>query len=106
MEFLWLIENACFVITTSFHGTSFATIFHKPLLVVIQNAEVEDSRMHTLLRTLHQESSLVAYNSEISKDLIHSEEIITKEESLSAIRKRSEWLLVNSIKKVENGKNS
>lgn len=59
-----------------------------------------------LLRTLHQESSLVAYNSEISKDLIHSEEIITKEESLSAIRKRSEWLLVNSIKKVENGKNS
>ena len=101
LEFLWLVENASFVITTSFHGTAFATIFHKSLFSVVQDTEAEDGRMQTLLRDLHQEKSLVAYNREISVDLIHSEEIISKEECLDAIRKRSESLLVNSLKNIQ-----
>lgn len=100
------MEHASFVITTSFHGTAFATIFHRPLLSVVRDTEAEDGRMQTLLRSLHQEKSLVAYNKEISVELIHSEEIVAKEEHLDVIRKRSEELLVKSIKKVENGKNS
>lgn len=44
LEFLQLMENASFVITTSFHGTAFATIFHKPLFSVVQDTESEDGR--------------------------------------------------------------
>lgn len=106
LEFLWLMENASFVITTSFHGTAFATIFHKPLFSVVQDTEAEDGRMQTLLRELHQEKSLVAYNKEVPVDLIHSEEIVAKEEYLDVIRMHSEELLVNSIKKIENEENS
>lgn len=100
------MENASFVITTSFHGTAFATIFHKPLFSVVQDTEAEDGRMQTLLRELHQEKSLVAYNKEVPVDLIHSEEIVAKEEYLDVIRMHSEELLVNSIKKIENEENS
>lgn len=105
LEFLWLMENASFVITTSFHGTAFATIFHKPLFSVVQDTEAEDGRMQTLLRDLHQEASLVAYNGEVLGELIHSQNIISKEENLAKIRNRSENLLFKSIKKVENEEN-
>lgn len=100
LEFLKLMENASFVITTSFHGTAFATIFHKPLLSVVQDTESEDGRMQTLLRDLQQEESLVSYNKTVSKELIHSPNIIAKEDSLNAIRTRSENLLVNSLKNI------
>lgn len=100
LEFLKLMENASFVITTSFHGTAFATIFHKPLLSVVQDTESEDGRMQTLLRDLQQEESLVSYNKTVSKELIHSPNIIAKEDSLNAIRNRSENLLVNSLKNI------
>ncbi|MFR2732703.1 polysaccharide pyruvyl transferase family protein [Hoylesella buccalis] len=30
-EFIWLFQHAKFVITTSFHGMAFATLFEKPL---------------------------------------------------------------------------
>ena len=100
LEFLWLMENTSFVITTSFHGTAFATIFHKPLFSVVQATENEDGRMQTLLRGLKQEKSLVAYNKELDVDLIHSDEIITKEERLDVIRMHSEELLVNSLKNI------
>ena len=56
LEFLKLMENASFVITTSFHGTAFATIFHKPLLSVVQDTESEDGRMQTLLRDCSRRS--------------------------------------------------
>ena len=100
LEFLKLMENASFVITTSFHGTAFATIFHKPLLSVVQDTESEDGRLQTLLRDLQQEESLVSYNKTVSKELIHSPNIIAKEDSLNAIRTRSENYLVNSLKNI------
>ena len=106
LEFLKLMENASFVITTSFHGTAFATIFHKPLLSVVQDTESEDGRMQTLLRDLQQEESLVSYNKTVSKELIHSPNIIAKEDSLNAIRTRSENLLVNSLKNIGYDENS
>lgn len=100
LEFLWLMENTSFVITTSFHGTAFATIFHKPLLSVVQDTEAEDGRMQTLLRDLKQEDSLVAYNHELPEGLMHSQGIITNEKHLATVRARSEKLLINSLKKI------
>lgn len=42
----------------------------------------------------------MAYNKELDVDLIHSDEIITKEERLDVIRMHSEELLVNSLKNI------
>ena len=34
-EFLWLVDNAKYVITSSFHGTAFAAIFNKKFSTII-----------------------------------------------------------------------
>ena len=106
LEFLQLMENASFVITTSFHGTAFATIFHKPLFSVVQDTESEDGRMQTLLNALGQKDSLVYYKSDVSVSLIHSDTIIAMEDYLNSIRQSSEQLLMDSINKIRYGKNN
>ena len=35
LEFLWLMDNAEIVITSSFHGTAFASIFNKPFYTMV-----------------------------------------------------------------------
>ena len=100
------MENASFVITTSFHGTAFATIFHKPLFAVVQDTESEDGRMQTLLNALRQKDSLVYYKSEVSASLIHSDTIISKEEKLNAIRQKSEHLLIDSINTINKNQSA
>lgn len=50
-EFLWLIDHAQAVVTSSFHGTAFSVIFNKPFYPVLNpNAP---SRINSLLKTLH-----------------------------------------------------
>lgn len=49
-EFLWLIDHAEYVITSSFHGAAFATIFHKKYAPII-NPNLP-SRLTNLLETL------------------------------------------------------
>jgi hypothetical protein len=47
-EFLWYIDNAEVIITTSFHGTVFSIIYHKDFYVV-DSTNKNDSRMSSLL---------------------------------------------------------
>lgn len=50
-EFLWLIDNAEYVVTSSFHGTAFSTIFNKQFSAVVNpNAP---SRIGCLAKTLN-----------------------------------------------------
>jgi len=98
LEFLWLIRNASFVITSSFHGTAFAVINHKPLLAVVQSRESEDGRMQTLLGMLEQKDSLIAYNEIPSSKLINSKSIITKDERLTKLREDSRKTLLDIMR--------
>ncbi len=61
-DFLQLIRNAAYVITTSFHGTAFAINFRRPLFSVIQPNLTKDSRMYSLLKMIGLESRAVVYN--------------------------------------------
>ncbi len=61
-DFIYLIRNAAFVITTSFHGTAFAINFRRPLLSVIQPDLNKDSRMYSLLKMVGLEARAVVYN--------------------------------------------
>ena len=50
-EFLWLIDHAQAVVTSSFHGTAFSVIFNKSFYPVLNpNAP---SRINSLVKTLH-----------------------------------------------------
>lgn len=49
-EFLWLIDHAAYVVTSSFHGAAFSAVFHKPFSAVANPAA--PSRIEQLLHTL------------------------------------------------------
>jgi hypothetical protein len=49
-EFLWLVDHAEYVITSSFHGAALSTIFNKKFAAVINPAT--PSRIRNLLQTL------------------------------------------------------
>ena len=50
-EFLWLIDNAEYVVTSSFHGTAFSTIFNKQFSAVVNPSM--PSRIVSLSETLN-----------------------------------------------------
>ena len=50
-DFLKLVSNAAYVVTNSFHGTAFSTIFHRQF-TSLKNGTAGDARMATLLETL------------------------------------------------------
>lgn len=98
LEFLNLVEHAAFIITTSFHGTAFATIFGIPLLAIVSHDTTNDDRIQTLLHSLGQERSITYYDSDVETECITSEEIITKAKNLNEYREKSAVRLIESIK--------
>lgn len=48
-EFVYLFRNAKYIITSSFHGTMFATIFRKPFVSILPSEEENDSRIKDFL---------------------------------------------------------
>ena len=64
-EFVGLFKNASCVVTTSFHGTAFSVIFHRPLYFVKLGGEL-DTRSEHLLMTIGLEDRMIAKNSSIS----------------------------------------
>lgn len=61
-EFLRLVQNAKFVITTSFHGVAFSSIFGIPFLGIVKNRNKEGDRISSIINQLGCQASLVAYN--------------------------------------------
>lgn len=63
LEFLRLIEDASFMITTSFHGTAFALNMEVPFYSVIESRDCSDSRITSLLDLAGVPERAVVYNS-------------------------------------------
>lgn len=61
-EFLWLIRNATFVITDSFHGSILSILFHTPFINITRNFNKKDGNMNTRI-----ESVLKLYSLEYCK---------------------------------------
>lgn len=96
-EFVWLFEHASFIITTSFHGTAFASLFHKPLISVVKSKNDTDGRMPTLLKLIGGENSIIEYNAE-DFHLDNPEYYRCSEERLSAQRELSRNTLLGYFK--------
>ena len=58
-EFLYLVQHASFVITTSFHGTAFALNFGIPFYSVIRDHSGFDTRMVDLIETVEAHRAIV-----------------------------------------------
>lgn len=95
-EFISLIENASFVITSSFHGTAFASIFNKPLISTVKSLDDTDGRMPTLLSLIGGEYSIVEYYS-TDIDLSNIELYKCSKEKLNRQREKSTSVLLSSV---------
>lgn len=62
LDFLSLIKNASFVVTTSFHGTAFSLNFGIPFYSVIKSFDYKDTRIIDLLKYVHAEDRAILYN--------------------------------------------
>ena len=58
-DFINLVKNASFIITDSFHGTAFASMFNIPTVGVVNDTDADDSRLASLRRLVRGENSIV-----------------------------------------------
>jgi len=58
-EFIWLIKNACFVVTDSFHASVFSYIYKKELYVLKRRRDDEDEKYNDLLTRYSMNDRLV-----------------------------------------------
>ena len=61
-EFLYLIQNASFIITDSFHGTAFALNFNRRFISCVKSKNGGDSRIIDLLKNVGAEKRAMAYD--------------------------------------------
>lgn len=61
-EFIELIRNATFLITDSFHGTAFATIYNIPMIGIVKSTGVGDDRISSLRSTVGGAHSIIQYD--------------------------------------------
>ncbi len=60
-DFLYLVKNADYIITDSFHGSVFSAIFEKPLTAIINN-ENTDSRINNFLIEIESKECAVHFS--------------------------------------------
>ena len=78
LEFLNLVRNASYVITSSFHGTAFSLNFEVPFYSVIKERERFDTRMVDLLDRVGADRDVVYNNDKLDKPLVMDYTIVSK----------------------------
>jgi len=67
LEFLWLFENAAFVVTDSFHGTAFSLVFKKNFFSAIAFPEKAE-RIYSILNEIGLNDRIIDNPTEITKN--------------------------------------
>lgn len=98
-EWLYVVDRASYVVTSSFHGTAFAINFQKPFITVCQGTQTRstNSRMLSLSRLLGLETRLVFPKAEITRDFLRCEYSNSVLQNLEAERQKSRDYLAESI---------
>ena len=94
-EWLWLIDHANSVFTTSFHGTAFCVILNKPFAVFLKENVPTNTRVTGLLERFGMTSNIC----QIGKSFPKQEEItkIENTENLSILIEKSKDYLTKAI---------
>ncbi len=92
-EFLWLIDHAEYVLTSSFHGTVFSVLFKKQFLTVLSSTESRNVRLFSLLHMVGLMNRVVVDNCSISNitekinwDLIQNRIVDCRSDATSYIK--------------------
>lgn len=93
--YLTLIKNAELVITTSYHGTIFSTIYRKKVIVVKNGGMYgDDDRVKTLLKQIKMEDRLMPYKFDNDYNYLKDINYTNYEKNLKDIKAKS----INFIK--------
>ncbi|MBM6653730.1 polysaccharide pyruvyl transferase family protein [Bacteroides mediterraneensis] len=95
-EFLWLFDNAQYIVTNSFHGTAFSVNFNKNFISVIKRNSPQ--RAQTLLNNVGLSNRLLTDINQIEK-LEENIDWSTVNKKLNLLRSDSIEYLINAIEK-------
>ncbi len=88
--YLTLIKNAELVITTSYHGTIFSTIYRKKFIVVKNGGMYgNDDRVKTLLAQLNMEKQLIPYTFDNNYNYLGEVDYSQYDKKLPKLKKKS-----------------
>lgn len=89
-EFLWLVEHATVVASSSFHGTAFAINMGTPFISLIEKEEQEDDRIKSLLASVGLTENLVTTTSNFHNMKIDGTyDVDCVESKLDSLREKS-----------------
>lgn len=96
--YLSLIKNAELILTTSYHGTIFSTIYRKKF-IVIKNGGMygTDDRVRTLLEQIQMEDRLIPYKFEPNYNYLEDVDYSNYDKHLPKLKEKSIKYLKNNI---------
>lgn len=97
-DFLWLFKHASFIITSSYHGSIFASIYSKPLLAVTRKGD-NDDRIISLLSMLDCSKSQVDFDDKTFSLSKNYNIYIPSKERVQSFRAFSSEVLSKMLKK-------
>lgn len=100
--YLNLIKNAELVLTTSYHGTIFSTLYRKKF-ITIKNGEMygNDDRVITLLKQLNMEKRLIPYEFDDNFNYLGEVDYTDYEKNIDSLKKKSMDYLRASLRNIE-----
>ena len=104
-EWLWLIDNAQLMLTTSFHGTAFSLILGTPFVVFEDKTKNTNSRITDMLSALNLTQNIVAICEGARVGTIEQYSTHSYENELSERIDSSKQFLQDSINLIRNDKN-
>lgn len=95
-EFLSLIDNACCVISNSFHATMFSLIYKKQVYALLPDKNGE--RISSILELVSLDNHIIKDLEKINMDIINDKEYLNVENKLKIFQKNSQEKLLFVLK--------
>ena len=96
--YLYYIKNAELVITTSFHGTIFSTIYRKKFITVKNGGMYgDDDRVRTLLSQLHMEDRLIPYEFDDNYNYLQDIDYSTYDVEMKKLKEKATNYIIRNI---------
>lgn len=96
-EFLWLFDNANFIITNSFHGTAFSINMNKNFYVITPSRKNNNSRQKSILKLFGLENRLLIEDSPMPSEDIYDIDFVPVNQKLEEQRILSKKYLKDNI---------
>lgn len=103
--YLHLIKNAELILTTSYHGTIFSTIYKKRFFTIKNgNMYGDDDRVKTLLKEINMQQNLIPYNFDDNFDYLQDTNYDKYYVKLSDLKMKSIKFLKENLSEEKNEK--